>query len=182
MHFHVFKYLRVVHIENAHSLSTDSFLGAFYRFVTRLGAPSDNGTNLVGVQEDIHSSLAKWDQNRIHDNLLKREMNWQFNPPNASHTGGSWERTICSVHSILCQLLGEQLVDEMLSKLMCETEKTLNDGKHSEDPSEFAILTLNDLLLRKRNPAFPPYDISERASLGSCWKQAHYFADLFWQR
>jgi hypothetical protein len=113
-------------------------------------------------------------------------MNWHHNLPSASHTGGSWERMIHIVRSILCQLLGEQLVDdETLSTLMCETEKTLNDRpltKHSEDPSEFATLTPNDSLLRKRNPALPPYDLSERDSLSSSWKQAHYLADLFWQR
>jgi hypothetical protein len=92
---------------------------------------------------------------------------------------------IRSVRSILRQLLGEQLVeDETLFTLMCETKKTLNDRplmKHSEDPSEFATLTPNDLLLRKRNPALPPYDLSERDGLGSSWKQTHYLADLFWQ-
>jgi hypothetical protein len=90
----------------------------------------------------------------------------------------------CSVRSILRQLLGEQLVDnETLSTLMCETEKTLNDRpltKHSEDLSEFATLTPNDLLLRQRNPALPHYELSD--SLGLSWKQAHYLADLFWQR
>ena len=182
--------MRAVHIEISHSLSTDSFLGAFYRFVALCGAPkelySDNGTNFVGAQEDIHNSLARWDQNRIHDNLLKRETNWHFNPPNASHTGGSWERMIRSVCSILRQLLGEQLVDdETLSTLMCETEKILNDRpltKHSDDLSGFGTLTPNDLLLRKRNPALPPHDFSERTSFGSCWRQAHYLADIFWQR
>jgi hypothetical protein len=92
---------------------------------------------------------------------------------------------IRSIRSILCQLLGEQLVDdETLFTLMCKTEKTLNDRpltKHSEDPSEFATSTNNDLLLRKRNPALPPYDLSKRDSLGSSWKRAYYLADLFWQ-
>ena len=67
--------MRAVHIEIVHFLSTDSFLGAFYSFVARRRAPkelySDNGTYFVGAQEAIRSSLAKWDQNRIHDNLLK---------------------------------------------------------------------------------------------------------------
>ena len=81
--------MRAIHIEIAHSLSTNSFLGAFYRFVARRGAPknlySDNGTNFVVAQEEIRDSLAKWDQNRIHGKLLEKETNWHFNPPNASH-------------------------------------------------------------------------------------------------
>ena len=108
--------MRAVHIEIAHSLSTDSFLAAFCRFVSRRGVPkdlySDNGTNFVGAQEDIRHALAKWDQNRIENELLRKETNWHFNPPDASHAGGSWERMIRSIRSILCHLLGEQLVDD----------------------------------------------------------------------
>ena len=66
--------MRAVHIEIAHSLSTDSFLCAFYRFVSRRGVPkdlySDNSTNFVGAQGDIHGSFARWDQNKIGNELL----------------------------------------------------------------------------------------------------------------
>jgi hypothetical protein len=120
--------MRAIHIEIAHSLSSNLFVGAFFRFVARHGAPkelySDNGTNFVGAQGDIHDSLAKWDQAQIHNKLLEQETNWHFNPPYASHTGGSWERMICSVHKILRQLLGEQLVDDKtLLTLICEAER-----------------------------------------------------------
>ena len=75
--------------------------------------------------------------------------------------------------------------DETLSTLMCETEKILNDRpltKHDGDPSGFDVLTPNDLLLRKRNPAMAPYDFTKNDSLGAGWRQAHYLADIFWQR
>ena len=92
---------------------------------------------------------------------------------------------IRSVRKVLRQLLGEQLVDdETLLTLMCEAEKIMNDRpltRHDDDPTGFGVLTPNDLL-RKRNPALAPYDFSKVDSLGSCWKQAHYLADIFWQR
>jgi hypothetical protein len=68
--------IRAIHIEIAHSLSTNSFLGAFFRFVACRSAQkklySDNGTNFVGAQGDIHDSLAKWDQAQIHNKLLEK--------------------------------------------------------------------------------------------------------------
>jgi hypothetical protein len=182
--------MRAIHIEIAHSLSSNLFLGAFFRFVACHGAPkelySDNGTNCAGAQGDIYDSLAKWDQAQIHNKLLEKESNWHFNPPYASHTGGSWERMIRSVHKILQQLLREQLVDaETLLTLMCEAKKIMNDRpltRHDGDPSGFGVLTPNDLLLRKRNPAWAPHNFSKVDSLDLCWKQAHYLADIFWQR
>ena len=50
--------LRAVHIEVASSLETDSFIQALRRFVARRGAvreiTSDNGTNLVGAENEIN--------------------------------------------------------------------------------------------------------------------------------
>ena len=45
---------RAVHIEVAHTLSTDSFIDALQRFIGRRGKPeivySDNGTHFVGAE------------------------------------------------------------------------------------------------------------------------------------
>ena len=52
---------RVVHIEVAEDLSTDSFINAVLRFVGRLGPPrviySDNGTNFRGAELDVVKAL-----------------------------------------------------------------------------------------------------------------------------
>lgn len=67
----MFTYLasRAVHIEVAHSLSTDSFLNAFNRFVALRGSVReircDQGTNLVGARNE----------------LLKMGCDMVFNPP-----------------------------------------------------------------------------------------------------
>ncbi len=55
--------IRAIHLEVAHSLDTDSFLCAFFRFVARRGPPkelySDNGTNFVGAQDNVTAALKK---------------------------------------------------------------------------------------------------------------------------
>ena len=53
--------IRAVHIEVAHALTSDSFIQAFTRFVSRRGSPgeifSDNGTNFTGAETEINVAL-----------------------------------------------------------------------------------------------------------------------------
>lgn len=57
---------RSVHLEIAHSLTTDSFIAAFQRFVSRQGVPeknySDNGTHLVSGDNSLRKSIEQWNQ------------------------------------------------------------------------------------------------------------------------
>jgi hypothetical protein len=86
---------RAVHFEVAYSLSTDSFLSACQRFTARRGKPdqifSDNGTNLVAGSKELKKGISEWNQQRISDTLAQSHIQWSFNPPTASHMGGSWE-------------------------------------------------------------------------------------------
>ena len=86
---------RAVHIETASDLSTDSFINALTRFVGRRGPPgviySDNGTNFRGAETDVLKAMKIWDQERIGRELQRKNVQWYFNPPAASHQGGVWE-------------------------------------------------------------------------------------------
>ena len=95
--------VRAVHIEVAHNLDTDSFLNSFRRFVARRGSPelirSDNGGNFVSGERELNRSIKEWNQEKIADFLLQRNVQWVFNPPCGSHHGGPWERCIRTVRS-----------------------------------------------------------------------------------
>ena len=111
---------------------------------------------------------------------------WLFNPPEASHQGGIWERMIRSVGKILGALLKEQLVkDETLSTLLCEVEKILNDrpltpiSDHPDDPEP---LTPNKLLLLKSNSWLPPDVFRSHDKYSKRWRQAQFLANSFWKR
>ena len=60
---------RAVHLEVAHSLDTDSFLGAFSWFTARRGVPkvviSDYGTNLNAAENELESMLDQLNQAKI---------------------------------------------------------------------------------------------------------------------
>ena len=182
--------IRAVHIEVAHDLSSDSFIQAFTRFVSRRGPPvevfSDNGTNFKGAESDIKIALERWNQHLIHDQMCECGVTWHFNAPHASHTGGVWERMIRSIRSILRHLLKDQPVnDETLLTFLAEVEKILNDRpltKTSNSPQDLEALTPNMLLLNRPNKCYPPGELHDADRYSNRWKQAQYLSNVFWKR
>lgn len=87
--------VRAVHIEVAHSLLFDSCINAIRRFQARRGQVSilrsDSGTNFVGAERELREALEELDQSRINEVMMRKNVQWIFNPA-ASHHGGIWER------------------------------------------------------------------------------------------
>ena len=183
--------LRAVHIEVIHSLETDSFINALQRFIARRGQPelirSDNGTNFVGAERELREGINRWNKQKIEEYLLQKGISWKFNPPAASHMGGSWERQIRTTRKILNTVLKQQvLYDESLSTMMCMVESVINGRPLtvvSDDVRDPEPLTPNHLLLLRPSNAFPA-DVFDKCDLYSRkrWRQVQYLADLFWRR
>ena len=185
--------VRAVHIERADSLDTDSCIAAIRRFIARRGQVqlirSDNGTNLVGAQREMRKEIENWNQAKMSDTLLQRNIEWRFNPPGGSHFGGVWERQIRTIRSLMCSLLKQQtLTDESLQTLFCEIEATINSRpltRISSDAHDMEPLTPNHLLLMKP-PSLPPVTSDPGAvnvvNIRRRWKQVQYLADVFWRR
>ena len=182
---------RAIHIEVASSLDTDSFLNALRRFVARRGNPeeirSDNGGNFVSGEKELRKCVKDWNQDKIHQDLLQKDIKWIFNPPTASHHGGVWERCIRTIRKVMKALLREQtLDDESLHTLMCEVEAIINGRpitKVSDDPRDNEALTPNHLLLLRAGPLLPPGKfVKEDSYTRRRWRQVQYMADVFWRR
>ena len=89
---------------------------------------SDNGTNFTGAERELREAFERLNQKHVCNRLRKDDVQWFFNPPEASHQGGIWELMIRSLRKILAALLKEQRInEETLSTLLCEVEKILND-------------------------------------------------------
>ncbi|XP_029181296.2 uncharacterized protein LOC114948988 [Acropora millepora] len=183
--------IRAVHLEIAHSLSTDSFLLALRRFIARRGQVkeinSDNGSNLTGGEKELRDAISDWNHEKIHNSLLQNNISWFFSPPYGSHFGGIWERCIRTVRKILQALLREQTTDdESLVTLMCDVESIMNSRPIttvSSDPNDNEPLTPNHLLLLKSEVNLPPGLFKREDSLSRRrWKQVQYLADIFWKR
>ena len=189
---------RAIHLEVSKSLTTDSFLNAYRRFVGRRGPVrqlrSDQGTNLIGAMDELQQAVTELDHERIREELLSNNCDWvEFKPnvPHASHMGGVWERQIRSVRNVLASLLEShrtQLDDESLRTFMVEAEAIVNcrplavntiNSSQSPEP-----LTPNHLLTMKSKEVMPPPGDFQRADLylSKRWRCVQYLANEFWNR
>ena len=178
---------RSIHLENALS-----------RFLNRRGRVRqlrcDQGTNFVGVRNELRVALKEMDQERIHEYLLQNDSEWipfEMNVPYSSHMGGTWERQIRTVRSALEILLlnaGSQLDNEAFRTFMTEVECIVNSRPLTtndlSDPDAPEPLTPNHLLTLKPKIVLPPPGEFQRADLYSrkWWTRVQYLANEFWVR
>nr|XP_037874350.1 uncharacterized protein LOC119630103 [Bombyx mori] len=126
---------RSVHVEIATDLSTDSFLRAFRRFISRRGKInslfSDNGTNFIGAKAKL-DELSEFLRSKAFCKAFEQEtlyqgVNWSLNVPTASHMGGSWESMIRVFKMHLRRTIGDVLLTyEELLTVVTQVEMILN--------------------------------------------------------
>ena len=180
---------KAVHIEMAESLTSDSFLLAFWQFVNVRGCStvgySDNGKNLGTGEKEIAELWGKFDQEQIGSELAKLGIEWHFSPPVAHQFGGSWERLIQSEKTALRIILdGRTVANEVLHSVLVGAA-ALMIGRPLEYvpvyPQGLIPSTLNDVLLLGANPTEPTDHFDPRDKLSSLgWRGAQVLINHFW--
>ena len=183
--------VRAIHVEVIDSMDASCFINALRRFIA-IRRPvkqiwSDRGTNFVGACRELNM-LSNLDQAKVGRFLTDQECVWIFNPPHASHMGGSWERMIGITRKILdsmfFQLKSPRLTHEVLFTLMAEVTAIVNSrplGPVSTDPEEPFILSPATVLTHKTGslPTHPEgldnKDLHKRQ-----WKLVQSLANTFW--
>ena len=160
---------RGIHIEMASSLDTDTFIQALTRFIGRRGEVRqircDNGTNLVGAENELRAAIQEMDHQRIRAYMNENGGDWvlwEKNTPTASHMGGVWERQIRTVKSVLISLIKSSprvLDQETLHTFLVEAESIVNKRpltlENISDP-ECTPLSPHQVLTMKKRGAPPP--------------------------
>ena len=183
--------VRAIHLELAYDLTTSSFINVLRRFLSRRGPVthiySDNGTNFVSSAKILKDSVVQWNQVQIHKFLRKKQVEWSFNAPSASHTGGVWERLIRSVREVLLAVMPKDtLTDDELHTLLLEIEAIVNSRPLTELPLEVGQklpLTPNHLLRINSDLAPSPLGTEDT----NCYSRQRFrvvqhVADNFWKR
>lgn len=158
---------RAIHLELVSGLSSQDFIAAFRRFISRRGKCtdiySDCGTNFVGANRELKQLLSQV-QAPSHRLLLNQEfaiegINWHFSPPSAPHFGGLWEAGVKSVKHHLRRILGEsRLTFEEFYTTLCQIEACLNSRPltaMSSDPSDLSALTPGHFLIGSAMTSIP---------------------------
>jgi hypothetical protein len=166
--------IRAVHIEVIEEMTTSSFINAFRRFVSLRGpvkeVRSDRGTNFVGAAAEL-------------------KVKWIFNPPHASHMGGSWERMIGLSRRILDSMLldnrRKSLTHEVLCTFMAEVCAIINSRPITpvlHDPTDPSVLTPSTLLTSKFDHTLSFKDDGFANMYQKQWKHVQALSDTFWKR
>ena len=184
---------RAVHIEVANSLTTDSFINAYRRFVCIRGKVdrlrSDCGTNFIGAERALRFELDAIDDEKVRSQLRKDSCEYIFNVPSASHAGGVWERQIKSVRRVMCSLLstvGTQLDEECLHTFLCEAAAIINSRPLSvdnlADPVNFMPISPSNLITGKPSIVMSPPGNFTNDDLYSSrrWKRTQFVVNQFW--
>ncbi|XP_030609347.1 uncharacterized protein LOC115796997 [Archocentrus centrarchus] len=179
---------RAVHLDVLSGLDTDSFLMALRRFIARRGKPaellSDQGTNFRGGERELKDAF-KAMHPTLQDHLAKYQIQFQFNPPNAPHFGGIWEREVRSVKAALYATIRPQPIpEEVLRTVLIEIEGILNSkplGYVSTDVADVDPVTPNLLLMGRPDPSLPQAVYTDTEMLSRRrWRHTQVLADQFW--
>ncbi|XP_053698962.1 uncharacterized protein LOC128745926 [Sabethes cyaneus] len=183
--------IRAVHMEVVHSLSTQSCIMAFRRFIARRGAPleiySDNGTCFVGASRQLKKEMEKINES-CAVTFTNARTKWIFNPPAAPHMGGLWERMVRSVKTAMFAIEnGLRLPnEETFETIVLEAEAVVNSRPLTYialDSADQEALTPNHFLLYGTQGVNQPVQIvSLRSVLRDSWKLAQWMIDEFWRR
>ena len=172
-------------------MSTDSFLLALGRFISRRGPidiiRSDNGTNFIGTERELRNALKELDQTLISSELNRYRIEWKFNPPFSPWMRGVWESLVKSVKRSLKAITRDIFfTGESLYMFLCEVELVIKNRPltpTSDSTSDFEALTPNHFLLGTKvtNDALGSFN-SREINYRKKWRAVQIALNMFWTR
>ncbi|XP_054281217.1 uncharacterized protein LOC128998886 [Macrosteles quadrilineatus] len=160
---------KAVHVEVVTDLSSDAFIAALTRFVSRRGLCSDLysdcATNFVGADNALRKLVKSPNQTEIQVFASQNGIKFHFNPPAAPHQGGLWESAIKGIKYHLRRVIGDQVLTlpEFIT-VATQAEAMMNSRPLtplSNDPSDLSSLTPGHFLIGAPLAAVPEADLSD---------------------
>lgn len=174
---------KAVHFEVTSDLSSDAFIAALTRFVSRRGLCRhiycDNGTNFVGANTLLKKTIS--------DYCSDNSMEFHFNPPSAPHQGGLWEAAVKSMKFHLRRVVGDTILTiEEYNTIIVKIEAIMNSRPLvplSSDPSDLSALTPGHFLIGAPLNAVPEDDVTDiPVNRLKRWQRLQAFTQVIWRR
>jgi hypothetical protein len=185
---------KAVHLELVGDLTTQTFLNALKRFISRRGHVyhlySDNATNFVGANRElleIRTFLKSASFSQITENLANKGISWHFIPPRSPHMGGIWEINVKSITGHLKRTIGEVVLSyEELYTLLTRIEAVLNSRPLcplSNDPNDLNPITPGHFLIGEPLTSISERDLTTtRINRLTQWQRVEQMRQHFWHR
>jgi hypothetical protein len=186
---------KAIHLELVSDCTSDSFLAAFRRFISRRGNVttmySDNGTNFVGANKELQTLKQLFKDSQFQQELfsesLKYNTNWKFIPANSPHWGGLWEAGVKSVKGHIKRVVGDtSLTFEEMYTFLTQVEACVNSRpitQLSTDPNDLIPLTPGHFLIGDRLTTVLEPDLTPiRLNRLSRWQLVQQLQQHFWRR
>lgn len=180
---------RAIHLELVTSLTSEAYLLALKRFLSRRGKPaqifSDNGKTFVGALKEF-SNFLNSNANDILNFASNENIKFSFIPPYSPHFGGLWEAGVKSFKYHLRRVGNVNLTYEEFSTLLTQIEALLNSRPMypmSSDPNDLLPLTPAHFLIGRPLVA-PAYDDLTTASTSRLvrYERIEQMKQNFWKR
>ncbi|XP_011868350.1 PREDICTED: uncharacterized protein LOC105562254, partial [Vollenhovia emeryi] len=185
---------KAIHLEVVTDLTTEAFLAALRRFISRRGRCSDiysdNATNFVGADRSLQELKNLFETQRhqttLHNACSEEGITWHTIPPNSPHFGGLWEAAVKAAKHHLKRALGSMsFTTEELNTVVIQTEACLNSPitPMSTDPADLEALTPGHFLVGAPLNALPEPDLTDiNLNWLSRWQRLQQQLQLFWRR
>lgn len=150
---------RAIHLELVSDLTSQAFIYALKRFVSRRGLCShlysDNATNFKGSSSELHDLYKMFKNETSYSEIIDfcavNSIQYKFTVPLASHMGGIYEAGIKSVKSLLKRhLFSTKLTYELLYTVLVQIEGVLNSRPLcpiSDLPNDLTCLTPSHFII-----------------------------------
>lgn len=187
--------VKAIHLELVGNLTTESFIAALRRFVSRRGKcaeiRSDNARTFVGANKELESMKllveSETHKHRVQAWANEEGVKWIFIPPRAPHQGGLWESAMKSMKYHFRRIVGvNSYTFEQLNTILTQIEACLNSRPlcpMSNDPTDLMALSPAHFLIGTSLKTIPdPMKIKipdNRLLLFECLQKT---LQVFWKR
>lgn len=185
---------KAIHLELVGDMTSQAFIGAFRRFVSRRGKCthlwSDQGRNFVGANKEL---VAAWKDacfefdGEIQKSLAEDGTQWHFIPAYSPHHGGLWESGVKSMKRHLKRVLDTSLTFEETTTILCQIEACLNSRPlcpvDNTSVENLEPLTPGHFLIGEAPVVIPSPNLQnvKRYTL-SRWQHTQKLVNDFWHR